>query len=98
MSIPNFTAEASLYPRRARYQLCAMLAGLRPGGKVVPAMIKQTCDWDEFNGKYCCESKYQAQPRDHDTWGLNLRCCSNPYNPAEGITCEHVYWSSGRTL
>jgi hypothetical protein len=29
MNMPALTAEASLYPRRARYQIRAMLAGFR---------------------------------------------------------------------
>jgi hypothetical protein len=96
--MPNFTAEASLYRSRARYQLFAMLAGLRPGGKVVPAMINRTCDFDFIDPtKYCCISEFRAQPID-PTWGLRLRCCSNVNNPAAGVSCEHVYFVTGRTL
>jgi hypothetical protein len=46
MNIPKFTAEASLYPRRARYQIRAMLAGFRPAGEIVPSLkVMQDCEY-----------------------------------------------------
>jgi len=51
MSMPGFSAEASLYSRSARYQVRAMLAGLRQAGHIVPSM-KMECDWDDED-HYC---------------------------------------------
>jgi hypothetical protein len=48
INMPGFTAEASLYRNSAHYQVGTMLAGLRQGGEVVPALI-----WD-CEGGICC--------------------------------------------
>jgi hypothetical protein len=92
MRMPNLSAEASLYPCRARYQLCSMLHGLRPGGKVVPATYKQTCDFDFIDPtKYCCEAEYRGNPHGGILNGLNQRCCSDVTNPVAGISCDYRY-------
>ena len=90
MNIPKFTAEASLYPRRARYQIRAMLAGFRQAGEIVPSLRKvEHCDYELDGESYCCN----IGAYDENT-GKNVfqqQCCSTPSDPSQGVTCT-VFW------
>jgi hypothetical protein len=98
MSIPGFSAEASLCPRSARYQGCAMLAGLGAGGEVVPSLPVSAmfCDRDFVNpDKYCCEVQLTRNLPGEEDHGVKGRCCSLLSNPGAGISCEWNFFRLG---
>jgi hypothetical protein len=75
MSMPGFSAEASLYSRRARYQARATLAGPRQAGEIIPSRRTMDCDWDSPDD-YCCLGTHPNGA---------IHCC---YHPSYGgITC-----------
>jgi hypothetical protein len=57
LNMPGFTANASLYPCRARYQLHAMLAGSRHAREIVPSRMRMGCDFSGVGGDaFCCNA------------------------------------------
>jgi len=89
MNMPALTAEASLYPRRARYQIRAMLAGFRQPGEIVPSLkVMRDCEYALDGESLCCNSGA------YDETGKNVfqqQCCSTPSDPSRGVTCI-VFW------
>jgi hypothetical protein len=83
VNLPGFTAECSVFPHRAYYQLGAMGARLRQGPQIVPAM-KTRCYWDS-DELYCCDYE--------DSHGYG-GCCSFPGSPSQGIHCVYNTWGS----
>lgn len=89
MNIPKFTAEASLYPRRARYQMRTMSPGFAKAREIVPSLrVMRNCEYALDGESFCCNTGA------YDESGKNVfqqHCCSTPSDPSLGVSCT-IFW------